>query len=118
MKKVSDADQQAEQPAQQPAEIIREYGPYPGAPHVHGVSFDGTRVWFAAGETLRAFEPATGETVRTLDVACDAGTAFDGRHLFQIAEDRIQKIDPATGKVLSTIPAPGSGRDSGLTWAQ
>ncbi len=85
---------------------------------MHGVSFDGTRVWFAAGETLRAFEPATGETVRTLDVACDAGTAFDGRHLFQIAEDRIQKIDPATGKVLSTIPAPGSGRDSGLTWAE
>jgi len=114
MKKVSDADKGAEQPA----EIVREYGPYPGAPHVHGVSFDGALVWFAAGERLRAFEPATGETVRTLDVACDAGTAFDGRHLFQIAEDRIQKIDPATGKVLSTIPAPGGGRDSGLTWAE
>jgi glutamine cyclotransferase len=56
--------------------------------------------------------------VRALDVACDAGTAFDGRHLFQIAEDRIVKIDPATGEILASIPAPGGGRDSGLTWAE
>jgi glutamine cyclotransferase len=48
----------------------------------------------------------------------DAGTAFDGKHLYQIAESRIDKIDPATGKVLASIPAPGSGGDSGLTWAE
>src|SRR6266545_4375875 len=70
-----------ESDTEQPAEIVREYGPFPGAPHVHGVS-------------------------------------FDGRHLFQIADDRIHKIDPATGRILSTIPAPGGGRDSGLTWAE
>jgi glutamine cyclotransferase len=103
---------------EQPAEIVREYGPFPEVSHVHGVSFDGRRVWVAAGETLRSFDPATGEIDRTLDVASDAGTAFDGRHLYQLAEDRIQKVDPATGKVLSTIPAPGGGRDSGLTWAE
>ena len=102
----------------QPAEIVREYGPFPGARHVGGVSFDGSLVWFAGGEKLQAFEPATGDGVRALDVACDAGTAFDGRHLFQIADDRILKIDPATGAVVSTIPAPGGGRDSGLTWAE
>jgi glutamine cyclotransferase len=102
----------------QPAEIVREYGPFPGAPKVSGVSFDGSRVWFASGEKLHAFDPASGETVRTLDVAGDAGTAFDGQHFFQIADERIQKIDPATGAVLSTIPAPGGGRDSGLTWAE
>jgi len=102
----------------QPAEIVREYGPFPGAPHVHGVSFDGSQVWFATGEKLQSFDPASGERGRALDVACDAGTAFDGRYLFQIAEDRIQKIDPATGAVLSTIPAPGGGRDSGLAWAE
>jgi len=102
----------------QPAEIVREYGPFPGVSEVHGVSFDGRNVWFAAGETLRSFDPATGESVRSLDVAADAGTAFDGRHLWQLAEDRIQKVDPATGAVLSTIPAPGGGRDSGLTWAE
>ncbi|TMA21800.1 MAG: glutamine cyclotransferase [Deltaproteobacteria bacterium] len=82
----------------QPAEIVREYGPFPGAPHVNGVSFDGRLVWFAG--------------------ACDAGTAFDGRHLFQIAGDRIHKIDPVTGEILSTIPAPGGGRDSGLAWGE
>src|SRR3954464_8982337 len=105
-------------PAAQPAEIVREYGPFPDAPNVAGVSFDGTLVWFAGSEKLRAFEPATGAPVRALDIACDAGTAFDGRHLYQIADERILKIDPATGAILSTIPAPGGGRDSGLTWAE
>jgi Glutamine cyclotransferase len=56
--------------------------------------------------------------VRSIDVAAHAGTAFDGQHLFQIAESRIQKIDPKTGHVISTIPAPGGGGDSGLTWAE
>jgi len=100
------------------AEILREYGPFPGADNVHGVTFDGEHVWFASGDKLNAFDPATGETVRAIDVAAHAGTAFDGRHLYQIAEDRIQKIDPKTGRVLSTIPAPGAGGDSGLTWAE
>ena len=102
----------------QPAEIVREYGPFPGATNVSGVSFDGRHVWFGAGDTLRALDPATGESVRSLDVASDAGTAFDGRHLYQIAHDRIQKVDPATGAVLSSIPSPGHGQDSGLTWAE
>src|SRR5215468_2039123 len=103
---------------EQPAEIVREYGPFPGVPHVHGVSFDGRHVWFAAGATLRSFDPATGESRGSLDVASSAGTAFDGRHLYQIANGRIQKVDPKTGAVLSTIPAPGGGRDSGLAWAE
>jgi glutamine cyclotransferase len=100
------------------AEILREYGPFPGVDHVHGVTFDGRHVWFAAGDKLIAFDPAGGKTVRSIDVAGHAGTAFDGKHLFQIAEDRIQKIDPKTGRVLATSPAPGGGRDSGLAWAE
>src|SRR5215469_14284516 len=99
------------------AEILREYS-FPGVEHVHGVSYDGQQVWFAAGETLKSFDPASGKASRTFDVAAHAGTAFDGRYLFQIAEDRIQKIDPATGQVLATIPAPGAGGDSGLAWAE
>jgi len=106
-----------EQPFAQPAEILREYGPFPGAPQVHGVSFDGERVWIASDDKLQAFDPASGQLVRALDQSCDAGTAFDGRHLFQIADQRIHKIDPATGEILATIPAPGGG-DSGLTWAE
>ena len=85
---------------------------------MHGVTFDGQHVWFAAGATLNALDPVTGTTVRSIDVAAHAGTAFDGQHLFQIAEDRIQKIDPISGRVLATIPAPGGGRDSGLAWAE
>ncbi|MDR6819222.1 glutamine cyclotransferase [Neorhizobium sp. 2083] len=100
------------------AEIIREYGPFPGADRVNGVTFDGQHVWFASGDKLNAFDPASGETVRSIDVASHAGTAFDGRHLFQIAEDRIHKIDPKTGTVVATIPAPGNGGDSGLAWAE
>ena len=99
------------------AEILREYGPFPDVEHVAGVTFDGRQVWFAAGEKLKAFDPASGETLRSIDVAAHAGTAFDGKHLFQIAEDRIQKIDPETGRVIATIPAPGGGGDSGLAWA-
>src|SRR5262245_54613635 len=101
-----------------PAEIVREYGPFPGADAVHGVSYDGQNVWFAAGDRLNAFDPASGKTLRSIAVAADAGTAFDGRHLYQLAADRIQKIDPKTGQVLATIPAPGGGGDSGLTWAE
>src|ERR1700756_4886127 len=100
------------------AEILREYGPFPGVDHVHGVTFDGEHVWFAAGERLIAFDPASGTTRRSLDVAAHAGSAFDGEHLFQLAEDRIQKVDPKTGRVLATIPAPGRGGDSGLAWAE
>jgi glutamine cyclotransferase len=100
------------------AEIIREYGPFPGIDHVRGVTYDGRHVWLAAGGTLNAVDPASGTQIRSIDVAAHAGTAFDGTHLFQIAEDRIQKIDPQTGRVLATIPAPGGGGDSGLAWAE
>jgi len=100
------------------AEIVREYGPFPGVNDVAGVTYDGQRVWFAAGDRLIAFDPASGKPVDSLPVAGHAGTAFDGKHLFQIAEDRIQKIDPKTGRVLATIPAPGGGADSGLAWAE
>jgi glutamine cyclotransferase len=98
------------------AEIEREYGPFPGVDHVHGVTYDGRQIWFAAGDALKAVDPESGNMTRSIDVAAHAGTAFDGQHLFQIAEDRIQKIDPDTGRVLATIPAPGGGGDSGLAW--
>jgi glutamine cyclotransferase len=100
------------------AEIVREYGPFAGADKVAGVTHDGQRVWAATGASLIAFDPGSGEPVRTLDRACDAGTAFDGIYLYQIAEERIDKIDPANGNVVASIPAPGHGYDSGLAWAE
>ena len=99
------------------AEIVREYGPFPGVDRVNGVTYDGQQVWFASGDKLSAFDPASGKTLRSIDVAAYAGTAFDGRNLFQIAEGRIQKIDPKTGQVLATIPSPAGG-NSGLAWAE
>jgi glutamine cyclotransferase len=100
------------------AEIVREYGPFPGVDQVHGVTFDGENVWFASGDKLNALDPASGKRVRSIDVNAHAGSAFDGRHLYQIAEDRIQKVDPESGRVLSSIPAPGGGGDSGLAWGE
>ncbi|HWU56749.1 MAG TPA: DUF5074 domain-containing protein [Rhizomicrobium sp.] len=100
------------------AEIIQEYGPFPGVERVGGVTYDGQQVWLAAGDKLTALDPVSGKTVRSIDVPAHAGTAFDGRHLFQISESCIQKIDPNTGEVLATIPAPGGGGDSGLAWAE
>jgi glutamine cyclotransferase len=99
------------------AEILREYGPFPGVEKVNGVTYDGQHVWFASGDKLNALDPKTGEKVRAIDVVAHAGTAFDGHHLFQLSDDRIQKIDPNTGRVLTTIPAPGGG-GSGLAWAE
>ncbi len=101
-----------------PAEITREYGPFPGVERVNGVTYDGEKFWIAVGDRLTAIDPASGKTLRSIDVAAHAGTAFDGQHLFQIAEDRIQKIDPESGRVLSSIPTPGGGGDSGLAWAE
>ena len=100
------------------AEIIREYGPFPGTPKVNGVTWDGSHVWFGGGDRLIAFDPESGKQSRAIDVPAHAGTAFDGKHLWQIAESRIQKIDPKTGRVLATIPAPGKGGDSGMAWGE
>src|SRR5215471_7032648 len=84
------------------AEVVREYGPFPGIDHIHGLTYDGRHGWFASGDKVNALDPASGKIVREL----------------HIAEDRIQKIDPKTGRVLATIPAPGGGGDSGLAWAE
>ena len=100
------------------AQIIREYGPFPGVDAVHGLTYDGRQVWFATGGKLLALDPDSGATTREIEVAANAGTAFDGTHLYQIADGRIQKIEPGSGRVVSTIPAPGAGEDSGLAWAE
>jgi glutamine cyclotransferase len=99
------------------ANVVREYGPFPGVSAVHGVSYDGTNIWIATGDALRAVDPDSGKTVRALDVPAHAGTAFDGRHLYQISDNRIQKVDPKSGRVLATIPTPEGGA-SGMAWAE
>jgi len=100
------------------ATILREFGPFPGIEHVHGVTYDGTQVWMAVGNSLVALDPNNGKTLRSIDLPAHAGTAFDGQYIYQIGDDRIRKIDPQTGRILATIPAPGGGGDSGLAWAE
>ncbi|NRF67151.1 hypothetical protein HLB44_09170 [Aquincola sp. S2] len=114
----STLNKNAAPPSAQPAEIVREYGPFPGAERINGVTHDGRRVWAATGTKLIAIDPASGEPVDSLACACDAGTAFDGRFLYQIAESRIDKIDPVSARVVASIPTPGGGSASGLTWAE
>jgi streptogramin lyase len=100
------------------AEIVREYGPYPGAENVAGVTFDGENVWFAAKGRLQSFDPNTGDAKRAHAVPADAGTAFDGRYLYQLAAESIHKVDPKSGNIVATIPAPKGGHLAGLAWAE
>src|SRR5258708_20489122 len=101
------------------AEIVREYGPFPGVEHVNGVTWDGRNVWIAVDDKLSALDPDSGETLRSLDVPAHAGSAFDGRHLYQIAGSLIQKDDPHSGGATATVPRPlDDGGQSGLPWAQ
>src|SRR5690348_12879113 len=85
---------------------------------VHGVTFDGRSVWFAAddGDLVQA-DPSTCAVVsRTKGLGARAGVAFDGSHLWAICGDRIDRIDPATKKVVASIPAP-QARIAGMAWA-
>lgn len=101
-----------------PAEIVREYGPFPEAENVAGVTFDGQDVWFAAGDHMQSFDPKSGKAGRTLPVRADAGSAYDGRYLYQLAGSEIHKVDPASGAIVASVPAPPGGGDAGLTWAE
>jgi hypothetical protein len=104
----------------EPAEVVREYGPYPDAPQVHGVTFDGKHVWIAVGERMLAVAPGSGEIARTLNVPARAGSAFDGTYLYQIASGEIQKIEHASGRVVGTLPLPlplPRENVSGMAWA-
>lgn len=100
------------------AEIVREYGPFPGIARVNGVTYDGRNVWLASGDKLHTIDPASGEPIRSIDVPSHAGTAFDGTHLYQLAGDQIYKVDPETGRVVNTIPAPSKDGSAGLAWAE
>jgi glutamine cyclotransferase len=103
-------------PTRQKAAIVREYGPLP-VDGVHGVTHDGTHVWFAHGKKLAAMNPETGAIDKEIEVSAEAGTAFDGEHLYQIGDDKIRKVDPKTGRVVATLATPGMTRDnSGLAW--
>jgi hypothetical protein len=96
------------------ARIVQEHVPIPGG-KVHGVTFDGTLVWYARDAEIVGFDPETKEVKRRLAVPADAGTAFDGENLYQLADEEILVVRPSDGKVMRRIPAPGPS--SGMAWA-
>ncbi|MBS0638637.1 MAG: glutamine cyclotransferase [Acetobacteraceae bacterium] len=98
-------------------EIVRELGPFPGVAAVHGVSFDGKRVWIATGDSLAALDPESGTIQHRIHISAQAGTAYDGRYIYQLSGTLIWKIDPTTDRVVATIPAP-DGVASGMAWAE
>ena len=51
------------------AEIVREYGPFPASTTCTASPTTAEHVWFATGDTLNAIDPASGKTVRSIDVA-------------------------------------------------
>src|SRR5215471_10914683 len=90
------------------AEIIREYGPFPGVENVAGVTYDGQHVWFASGDKLNALDPNTGEKVRAIDVAAHAGTAFDGHYLFQLPATASKRLIRSPAACLLRFPRLGA----------
>ena len=69
------------------AEIVREYGPFPGVDSVDGVTYDGQHVWFASGVKPpgltsacinRRQASAAISKIRPTGVACELGGGMGG----------------------------------------
>jgi hypothetical protein len=87
---------------------------------VHGVTYDGHSVWFAAddGDLVEVDPEAGAVRSKTPGFGCDAGMTFDGKSLWVICSDKINKVDPKTRKILASIPSPAPEQDSGMAWAE
>ncbi len=105
-------------PRLEDAEVAREFVPFAGRGHIHGVTFDGKHVWFARNDEVVAFDPESEQVVRRLPLpSADAGTAFDGENLYQLAKGEVVVIDPKDGRVVRKLGAPVGGLASGMAWA-
>ena len=84
---------------------------------IHGVTYDGSSIWFAADKgDLFQVNPETGAVVScTRDLGCRAGVTLDGKNLWAICGNEIRQLDPKTRSVLSRIPTPNAHL-SGLAW--
>src|SRR5262249_35147486 len=99
------------------AEVVREYRPIDEG-RIHGVTFDGKRVWFARDDEIIAFDPATEKVVRRFSVpGANAGTAFDGKYIYQIAGSEIVVVDSEDGRIVRKMRAPSNGQCSGMAFA-
>lgn len=90
--------------------------------NVSGLAYDGTALWITvdgSGRIARV-DPETGRITAELDFtpAETGGSAWDGEALWQLAyaARQIHRVDVDSGAVLATIPAPGDGICSGMTF--
>ncbi len=99
------------------ARVLREVV-VEGVKNVHGVSFDGERVWFAHGDEgeIIAVNAATGARERSMRVPANAGVAFDGEALWVGCGAKIRRIHPETGAILAEIDSPAGEETSGIAW--
>jgi len=101
-----------------PAEILSEHLPLGAEARIHGVTHDGTHVWFATDGALIAYDPETKRVARRIELpGASAGTAFDGKDLYQIAGDEIVVVSRDQGKVLRRMALPPGGMHSGMAYA-
>jgi outer membrane protein assembly factor BamB len=84
---------------------------------VHGVTFDGKRIWYASDDAIVAVDPKTDTVTKRLSATAKAGTAFDGTHLYQLDGEKILVLDPSDGRTVRTLPSPRPGECSGLAYA-
>jgi streptogramin lyase len=85
---------------------------------VNGVTYDGRSVWFAAGDKLVALDPESGKTLRSIEVAVARRNRLRWPAPVPARRGSHPQDRSRTGSVIATIPAPGGGSDSGLTWAE
>ena len=94
---------------QSEATIVQEYGPFEGVQSVHGVTWDGERVWFANNQGLTAFDPQDGKAsagaLHLLFVLQPviAWTIMIGLLLAQAVQHHLQSIGE---KVLAAVAMP------------
>ena len=85
--------------------------------HVHGVTYDGQHVWFAAGDTLHALDPASGTTVRSI-----APPPMQGRPSMANTCSSSPRIASRRSIRRPAACSPPfqrrAGSDSGLAWAE
>src|SRR5229473_1056631 len=101
------------------AEILREYGPFPGVDHVHGVTFDGQQLFQIAEDRIQKIDPKTGRVLATIPApggGTDSGLAWAEGSLWvgQYRDRKIHQIDPLTGAILRTIES--NRFVTGVTW--
>jgi hypothetical protein len=70
------------------AEILREFGPFDGADHIHGVTYDG-QMWHGTWEgdesDIRRINPQSGAVLQRLEMPASIGVSgleSDGADLF------------------------------------